>query len=557
MRKYELPLPPPLPPPRLPRGYLTSIPRHVVYRLMKEVRLDQVASIQAHTELIPAGKHTSLLRPPIQITGGHTSWLLTLHAIRHFYDVLTEKDRQAELAKARELPRSKRDLFTKNMKLLMKNRMPTYRSEVFDTNSEIDDIATCCPNCGFTPTAIIKSSKAYKSMREQHPSAKCLECVTGLHQTATSWEKQNAMLQTFVRQVAYPQFITTSLIITVDLTSFLISELGENVAQQIIPRFGDELVMKIKVIKIPMNQQKIDKECLDGAHCRVNKMSIHPNVFENNKDVDGTLILFDGDNKSNEDHNFAFLMDAKFDEHDTRALAKRLELEVNQNPLNPRIGPASGICQLGDTCKGMSAVTKKSDTFHSPSKSGVNLIASYVNDDGKLIEGCSWGYRDIPVVNVSKSKKKQEAAEDPSYRAILIEEALCFIKGSACLLGSGIPPRNGKKYLLELRKILDSKVGIDDALVQLMCLSKEVRNYAGLAAHVDKNKNGGYEILTIFSRDGSHSVEAYLYFPLHNFVLRLSPDKTAMLCNFTKCMHVPDQSRDGGDGGNFSRASHN
>lgn len=561
MKKYKLPLSPP----QLPPGYLTSIPRRDVYRLMKEVRLDRIASICAHIELIPEGKHTSLLRPPIHIAGGHPSWLLTLHGIRHFYEVLTEKDREAELAKARELPRRKRDLFTRNMKLLMKNRVPTYSSEVFVTDTATDtqnDI--CCPNCGITPTAIIKSSKAYKSMREQYPSAKCLECVTGLKQTITSLEKRNAMLQIFVSQVAYPRFITSShvSIMKVDLQSFLRSELGENVAQQIIPRFEDGLEMKIRVIKIPQymdnNQRKISMQCLNGSHCKVDNLSIHPNVFENNEDVDGTLILLDGDNKNNIDHNFAFLMDANFDKSDTHALAKRLETVFEQNPLNPRIGPASGICQLGDKCTSMSSVvTKKSDTFYSPSSSGVNLIASYVNDNGKLIQECSWGYRDIPVVNVSKSQKQQEATEDPSYRGILIEEALCLIKGLACLLSCGIPPRKGKKYLKELRKILGSteKVGIDDALVQFMCLSKEVRNYGAVAAHVDKNKNAEYEILTVFSRDGSHSAEAFLYFPLDNFVLRLSPDKTAMLCNFTRCMHVPDPSRDGGDGGNFSRAT--
>ena len=111
MKKYKLPLSPP----QLPPGYLTSIPRRDVYRLMKEVRLDRIASICAHIELIPEGKHTSLLRPPIHIAGGHPSWLLTLHGIRHFYEVLTEKDQEAELAKARELPRRKRDLFTRNL----------------------------------------------------------------------------------------------------------------------------------------------------------------------------------------------------------------------------------------------------------------------------------------------------------------------------------------------------------------------------------------------------------------------------------------------------------
>jgi hypothetical protein len=67
------------------------------------------------------------------------------------------------------------------------------------------------------------------------------------------------------------------------------------------------------------------------------------------------------------------------------------------------------------------------------------------------------------------------------------------------------------------------------------------------------------EILSVIDRLGHNTGNAYLYFPLDNFVYEFDVNNSMAVSNFSKTVHVADPSRGGstasgdGGGGNTSR----
>ena len=547
------------------------IPLNVVSSLSLQLQLDS-KSIYSYDQLIPSELFQYTKLPslaPFWVRAGTADWNYNIHCIYYYYHELTEEQRSIENAKGHKITNKQRQIYNENIIHLHKYRLHPMVGTSTIGIDVIDGVP--CDTCGFIITKPIKEHEKYMKIRKLYPYAKCIQCeVVGVNQKIKALLRNRFLNTIYLQQIMYPKPLEPhrTSIITINVKTFLTNELDKNAIDDIMPLFGDlsSDSMTIKVIQIPeyigADEYSYFIKKIEGAECNINSFSNHPCIIGHDKIYDATMIIFPRRKGKEEcDRNFTITFNAGYDRNDIVEYIRSEEVIIRQNNLSKRIGPATGIIQLGDISTGLSKITQQQTTFHYSSEDSCSFSALYYNN-GKLIDMTGWGYKNQHGERVSSTNKTKQGHDNEHFRNMLRRESLAVLKAMACLQACQIPPKKGKKYLNELKDLMERKKGmhISDILIEYMYGFEEFRNYSPVCAHCDANRTAEYEILMIFDRLGCNTKVAYLYFPLDNVILEITVNEDINVTNFTNTVHVADPSRggnagSGGSGGNSSRAS--
>ena len=284
-------------------------------------------------------------------------------------------------------------------------------------------------------------------------------------------------------------------------------------------------------------------------------LSSHHNIIDR-KPGEILLVKFPKtDNQLPEDQNFAVVMPSMYDQQQVMQFRAREQGYIDEGCLDKRPGAGSGVYTLDEVNLSFNENVTKPTTVYvaSKKKSSGGMRAHYISSITNKPTICTWGYKSMRLLKLSSGDRLRDVKACPDYAHIMLSDALRCIVSMAVIKKAGIssPGRDGK-YLGVLAELIHSNpsVSITHELICWMCMTEEQRYHEALACHADMECSNPYEVYSLFSRHKVECGDGMLYFPLHNMILRIRSNAEMMVLNFSKTLHVPDQSR---NKENFSR----
>ena len=579
---------------RRPRPFLlspeesSSIGPRSIHRFATWVLLDNVKSMRRFIYQLTLNKNVSKLKPPLHIRGGYDKWNHVLHALFIYYCVLDENERQLEIYKAKKsLSPLHRQRYNKNIDNLHRNRIFIDGRETIinvnevvihpyqlsctnnTTNDEIDRIdGVPCKCCNFLLTEKVLKSKQYQKKREENKNVNCLQCLVGVEQGLKQVNKNNLHNQLFQQQVInrpLPFKDKDLSFHTLNMESYLIGVFGEYISSLLLPLVGMNMKTSIKCITVPQYTpadmyDRRSKE-LKGAQCKLNGLHTHPNVISDSDHFEAVVVLLDKDRGDPDNQNFLVCFNDRDKDMEETLQKYRYydEMNIKNGEEDDRSSPSGGVTQL----ENVRNCTKATTTFNSSTATGAYMTACYPGAKKAVELGGTMGYRSMPGALWNENRQKSFMETHPFYRSLLMKDVKTLIKAMACLGACGVESREGSECMNRLKSLLHNnlhkiseKDGMESILLEYIIGGfEEKRNYSAVACHTD----GHMEILSVIDRLGHNTGNAYLYFPLDNFVYEFDVNNSMAVSNFSKTVHVADPSRGGstasgdGGGGNTSR----
>ena len=177
-----------------------------------------------------------------------------------------------------------------------------------------------------------------------------------------------------------------------------------------------------------------------------------------------------------------------------------VKTSIDHEETGCRAGAVAGVTEFKDRSlvPSLTMITQRDMLLLlASSAKGVNTSILYNNKEGE-VKHAKWGYKSLLMKRLTTQGKIAEATKFTSYQHILVNEAICYITGIACIEAVGVPAPicSGGNRLCNLKQILDySKIEtIHTCLLKWMCTTGEMSNHQSVACHVDGNKCHPYEI---------------------------------------------------------------